>query len=94
MIFGWGNKSKAWKINDIHHLVVSWSYFHIFWCPFASNIKWHIIGDKRSEDATISYEKVKEMFPTNTPKLNIWQRYGLLLVIGIIVLVSIVSSLK
>lgn len=91
--FGWGKKSKAWEIGDEMHLVVSWSYFDIFWCPIAFGVQWHLVGDKRSEDATISYEKVKELFPTNTPSLNIWQKYGLLLVIGGFVLVSLISNL-
>lgn len=92
IFFGWGKKSDAWKINDEKHLMVSWSYFHIFWCPLAFSVQWHLIGDKRSEDITISYEKVKEMFPNNTPSLNIWRRYGLLLVIGGLVLISLVSN--
>lgn len=92
IFFGWGNKTKAWKINDEKDLIAAWGYFHIFWCPLAFRVKWHLVGDKRSEDMIINYEKVKEMFPNNTPNLNIWQRYGLLLVIGGLVLISLISQ--
>lgn len=68
------------------HLVVTWNYFHIFWCPVATNIKWHIVGDKRSEDREIDYEEVKKLIPQDTPNLSIWQEYGLVIIIGALIL--------
>lgn len=87
MLFGWGKKTKIWGIDENSHLLAVWNYFHIFWCPIAYNVQWHLIGDKRSEDQVISYEKVKELFPNETPELNLWQKYGLIFLIlgGVII---------
>lgn len=84
-LFGWGTKNKTWPMADTNkHLVATWSYFHLFWLSIGYNIKWSIIGDNRSEDLQITYNKVKEMFSGDVPKVNIWQRYGLLIVVGIL----------
>ena len=103
--FGWGKKQKCWKTPDGKWLVVVWSYFHIFWCPVAFGVKWHLIEDEKAnfngsptkldeegriiahiilKDRMVSSEKVKEVFPAQTLDLNIWERYGLIvIVIGI-----------
>jgi hypothetical protein len=47
IFFGWGKKQKHWKTLDGKYLVVSWSYFHIFWCPIAFKIKWHLIAEDK-----------------------------------------------
>ena len=94
MIFGWGKKSKIWKINDDSHLLAVWKYFHILWCPIGYNVQWHIVGDKRSEDQIVSYEKVKELFPNETPDLNWWQKYGLIYVIAGLIIISLFSNQK
>lgn len=93
IFFGWGKKQKYWKTHGGKYLVVSWSYFHIFWCPIALKIKWHLIEDEKInvhvivEDRTISPEKVKEIFPEQTPELSVWERYGLvILIVGIAIL--------
>lgn len=87
--FGWGTKNKTWPIvGSDKYLVATWSHFHIFLIPIGYGIKWHIIGDSRSEDVQISYDKVKEMFPENTPKVHIFQKYGLIIFIGALWLLS------
>ncbi|MDB4984730.1 MAG: hypothetical protein JWM20_909 [Patescibacteria group bacterium] len=91
-IFGWGRKSKSWLLPDGSHVLAYWRYFHIFWCPLAFNIKWHLVGDNRSEDKVITHEKVKELMPHNTPDLNAWQRYGLLMAAGVCILIAIISG--
>lgn len=87
MHFGSGTKHKVWKINKTKNLMATWSYFHIFFFPIAFNIRWHIIGDSLAIEKTISYEEVKRLIPINTPEISLWNRYGLLF--GICILVTI-----
>src|SRR3989344_7357786 len=95
IFFGWGKKQKKWKTPDGKYLVVTWSYFHIFWCPIAFKIKCHLIEDDKIdvhvivEDRTISSEKVKEIFSEQTPDLSIWERYGLIIIIIVIAIINI-----
>lgn len=95
ILFGWGKKYKSWKTYDSKCLLVSWNYFSIFLCPIAFKIKWHLIEDEKIEvhtlveDRIVSFEKVKEIFPIQTPNLSIWQRYGLLIVIAGIAIMNI-----
>lgn len=93
IFFGWGKKQKNWKTPDGKYFVVTWNYFHIFWCPVAFKVKWHLIEDEKIdvhvivEDRIVSFEKVKEIFPEQTPDLNVWERYGLIIfIIGIAVI--------
>lgn len=92
--FGWGTTSKAWKIDEDHALVASWRYFHFFWCPIGFGTKWMIVGDSRSEDKSVTFEEVQKLFPTDTPKVSLWSRFGLLMAIAVIVLINLFSSLK
>lgn len=79
---------------DGKFLVATWRYFHVFWIfPIAGKIQWFIISDKRSEDIEIPYEKVQQLIPNETPKVNVWDRFGLLIVIGIAIAWSILGSL-
>jgi len=95
MIFGWGKKQKSWKTPNGKCLVVTWNYLHIFWCPIAFKIKWYLIEDEKIdihviiEDCVISSEKIKEIFPELTPDLNIWERYGLIIIIIGIAIINI-----
>lgn len=82
--WGWGENAKHWEYTAHQVIVVTWNYFHIFFFPVAFNVQWHVMGENRSEDQKISYEKVRELVPTDTPALNVWHRYGLL--IGLAVL--------
>lgn len=97
IFFGWGEQRKTWKLAGDKLLVATWSHFNLFWCPIAFNIKWHLIEEVEDEikmsahilcgDYEIPYEKVREVVPEQTPDLDIWQRYGLVLVIvGIAIL--------
>ena len=92
MIFGWGKKSKSWVIDSTHNLVVQWRYFSLFFCPIASSIVWHVIGENRSDDKIISYEEVQKMFPINTPEVSVWNRYGLLIGAGILIVISLFNK--
>jgi len=89
--WGWGNNSKQWQYGD-KFIVVTWTYFHLFFFPIGFNIKWHLMGDSRSEDQVIPYSKVQELLPNETPKLNIWHRYGLLLGIAALFIIGFVRS--
>ncbi len=95
IIFGWGNKQKHWKTPDGKNLVVTWNYFNILWCPIGFNIKWHLVEDEKidfhviMEDRIVSLEEVKKIFPEQTPDLNVWERYGLVIIIIGITIINI-----
>lgn len=94
MIFGWGKKQKIWTLTNDKQLIAVWSYFHIFWFPMrVSAITWYIIGDSRSEDVAIPYEKVKELFPEKVPDIGFWNQYGLFFIFSPFLLCCFVSSI-
>lgn len=90
-LFGWGTKNKTWFIDDARSLIVVWKYFHIFFFPVAYDVKWHLIGDARSEDRVISEEELKKLFPVNRPNISIWYRFGLLIGIAAIIIIGLIS---
>lgn len=93
MIFGWGKRSQAWVIGEGNRRIVAqWSYFSLFFCPFAFGITWHLLEDSRSADKMITYEEVKKLFPKNPPKISFWYRYGLLIGIAVILLIGYLNS--
>lgn len=94
MIFGWGTKIRHFFWDDEHVLTLSWNYFSIFWCPVGYNATWTINGDKRSDDKVITYHQVQLKFPTNTPNISLWNRYGLWMVIGGLVILSMFGQNK
>ena len=94
MLFGWGKKVKHFFWDDEHVLTVTWSYFSLFLCPVAYEVVWTISGDKRSDDKVISYQQVQLKFPTNTPSISLWHRYGLWMVAGGLILISIFGQNK
>lgn len=81
LFFGWGTNQKYWPLSNGKKVMASWSYFSLFFSPLAYNIKWILVGDNRQEDQLITYDKVKELFPIDTPRLNLWQRYGLVILL-------------
>ncbi len=86
-IFGWGKKTRKWPMDNGKELVVTWSYFSLnFLSGLAWSIRWYIVGDNRSEDREITYDEVKKLFPENTPCLSRLERYGLLWVCGVTIL--------
>lgn len=94
MIFwGWGSKSKSWSLGEGLFIVVTWSYFDIFFMPIAFNKKWHLLTNNRSEDKVISYEEVKKLIPENTPKIGIFYEYGLPIAFVSIFVISWLSQL-
>ena len=88
LIFGWGSKQKSWALQDGLQLVATWSYFHILWCPIAHKVTWHIIGNNRSEDRIISKEQLRSIVPTGTPNIGIWNRFGLLISIVVVIILG------
>lgn len=89
IFFGWGRKNRTWSVGDGgQHLVASWGYVHLFWCPIAGKVTWHLQGHDRREDAVLSYEEVKRRFPTDTPKIGSWQRFGLLYAIAVVWIIT------
>lgn len=91
----WGNgkKSKTWSLGDGKNIVATWSYFCIMWCPLASNIKWYLVGDMRSEDKMISYEEVQKLVPLDTPEIPWFDKYGILVFIALLI-ISFMASLS
>lgn len=94
MIFwGWGRKNKSWTIGEGLLLMVTWSYFDIFFMPIAFNKQWHILSNNRDEDKVISYEDVKKLIPDNTPTIGYFYEYGLLIAVGILTVFITISNL-
>jgi hypothetical protein len=92
LFFGWGRRNLTWTLDSGKHLVASWSYFHFFFFPLAFKTTWHLIGDSRAEDSIIDYNEVKKLVPINTPTIGFWNRFGLLIGIGVLCLIGIVNG--
>ena len=91
MIYGWGTKTKVWQIFGNQHIVVVWKYMHIMFLPLTLSQKWYVV--KGEEDAReITYDEVRSFVPTDTPALNLWQRFGLLFGIVAIGLYALISG--
>lgn len=90
-LFGWGKKTKNFPIAEAQHIIAVWNYFHIFWCPVSFNLKWHLISDKRSEDREVTEEEVKKLLNQETVSIGVWNRFGLLIVIAILVSINYLS---
>lgn len=92
MIFiGWGKKSKKWTVGPNQQIVAVWSFFHILWCPMAIFTTWYLYQNGQNESMVMSYKQVKEIYPINTPKLNQWQRFGLIWTIVVISAISLIN---
>ncbi len=87
-LFGWGRKSKAFTLADGTALLVIWGYFHLMFCPISFGIEYHAIADARSEDRALTRVQAESLYGDKVPNPNVWQRYGLLIVIAIIWAVS------
>lgn len=90
ILFGWGRKKKSWSLGDGRTILATWGYFSIFFCPIAGKVAWHILGENRSEDEIISYEKVQALIPEGTPSIGVWSRFGLLIAIGLLMLSGLI----
>lgn len=90
LFFGWGNSNKQWLLSDGKMILVTWSYFHIFWLfRFSWEQKWHLLSDLRSEDQYIS--RATAIALTGNEKINIpfIDRYGWAVVIGLIICLNL-----
>ncbi len=97
-IYGWGQKSKSWKVsleNQEKALICTYKYFSLFFLPWVVHAKWQLMGQDRREDQTLPYAKVKELFPEKTPGLGIFRRFMLPIVfaslIGLVVLIGVLA---
>lgn len=93
IFFGWGTKTKQWKIGD-KVLVLSYQYFHLFFFfTGTAGYTWQLLGDKRSEDKELTKEELEELkvhlMYEHTFEPTWWEKYSLLLLIGFFVLISL-----
>ena len=86
IFFGWGKKSKEWELSDGTSLLCAWSYFHIFWLPVALRRKWYKVGKLRGDEERLTIEQVKALFGGKLPSIGIWNRFGLLFIVGALAL--------
>jgi hypothetical protein len=88
--YGWGRNSKTWElVNKLPYtwVVCQYTYFNIFFIfQIALSRKWIIGGENRSDDKVITYYELKNILPENTPKLNPWESYGMLITFSLLVL--------
>ncbi len=85
MIWGSGVKSLKWVLSGGKTLLLSWNYSHLFWCPIAYNIEYHLIGDLRSEDKKITEQEARSLLPGTELEVPFWDRYGgYILITGIV----------
>jgi hypothetical protein len=96
IIYGWGKSSKQWQkmVNgEAKILICSYNYFSLFFfLTIAFNAKWFLAGENRSEDKQLTYTEVKKLFPEKTPRLGIWKRFSLLIVITSLILFGTISA--
>jgi hypothetical protein len=82
VFYGWGTKTKYWPLPDGRTLTAVWQYVHAYWFPIAYSAKWYVSCVNPLENREISYDEVRGLFPTEPPKLSVWDRYGLLFLFG------------
>ena len=96
-IWGWGKKSKAWQIlvdSISKQLVCEYTYFSVFFFfQIVFSRKWTLVSENRSEDKILDYTEVQKLIPVNTPKLNIWTRFSLLIAIVFLLFIFISAGL-
>jgi len=77
LFFGWGRSHKQWDLIDGRAILVTWSYFHIFWiCRFSWRVEWHPHGDKRSEDQRIFKSTARELTGNEKLDIPVIDRFG------------------
>lgn len=92
MIFwGSGSKFKIWPWTGDRVLVVKWNYSHLFLCPIAYHITYHLQGDSRSQDEQINEEEVKKVYGNNKIGPNTWEKYGFYIMAVIVVLIGFIA---
>jgi hypothetical protein len=92
MVFGWGQKSKEWPLDNGRFLVASWSYVSFLLCPVSRSTRWFIVGDKRSEDHELSKQQLEQMFPEGRPQVPLWSRYGFWMVFGSLFVIGFIME--
>ena len=82
-------REKKWLIPSREDsLVCSYKYFRIFTSDlgFAYNLRWSLSSDPSRD---ITEEQIKQYFPSNQPRLGIWEHYALFIIFGPIILLVI-----
>jgi hypothetical protein len=90
LFFGWGTKSKFWKLENAT-LVCKWNYFHLFFLPIAGKKSWYLINENRNEDRELEYQEVMKIKPD--AKIGVFNQYGLLIGFCVIGIWAIIVSL-
>lgn len=93
LLFGWGTSSKTWNIVNGQQIMATWHYFNLFFFPIASNIRWHFIADKRSEDREITYQEAEQLSGISNLNIGRWQQYGLMYATGYLIVSTVLVSL-
>jgi hypothetical protein len=97
IFFGWGNKTKTWNApenSEYTALVCNYTYFNLsFIFQIALKRKWVLISSTRNQDKEISYAEVKKLYPLKTPQLNLWERFGLFMLIIPLILLGIAGTI-
>jgi len=95
-IFGWGRSSKTHQISPSQAFVLGFTYFHIFWLFRVSfSLKYSLATLTESGWATRALSPAEAMSSgaTTTLTLHWWWRFGLLIALATIVVISLLSSL-
>jgi Mg-chelatase subunit ChlD len=98
MFFSWGQSHKQFHTthkDEPKKLLLTYSYFKLFFIfPLVWNLKWFLLSDRRSEDKQIDYSDVVKLYsPNKAPALSIWNRFGLLIAIAIVLFLFSVEAL-
>jgi hypothetical protein len=90
--FGGGRKSREWPLPDGSVLALVYRYMHIWWIfRLSYGRKWFMLADQRSQDREVSPTEVQRMFPAGAPGLGIWESYGLLFLVGAVILFALIG---
>ena len=93
IIFCSGTKTKTWEVFGNQHIIVVWKYIHFMFCPLAISQKWYIVKGE-GEPREINYDEVTSLVPTDTPALNLWQRFGILIPVFFIIYCGVTADPK
>jgi hypothetical protein len=80
MIFiGWGDKKNSWSVfhnGSMKKVVCKSTYISLFYFfRFVVRKKWYLIA--KSSRRRLTEEELKELFPSKTPRLGLWESYSI-----------------
>jgi hypothetical protein len=94
IFFGWGRKNVSRQVSENQALVLSYGYFHVFWLfQVAFGLRYAVATLTEAGWATrpMSAEEAAATGADQVVTLGWWTRWGLLAVLGAIVLAVVVS---